>query len=51
MKRMLFLLAVAAWILPWDSLSQGTNAEAAKNWSLFFEYHKNGDFVTAAPYG
>ncbi|MBI4419035.1 MAG: tetratricopeptide repeat protein [Ignavibacteriales bacterium] len=51
MKRMLFLLAIVTWILPWDSLSQGTDAEAAKNWSLFFEYHKNGDFVTAAPYG
>jgi tetratricopeptide (TPR) repeat protein len=32
--------------------AQTTNsADAARNWSLFFEYHKNGDFVTAAPYG
>lgn len=26
-------------------------AELIKNWSLFFEYHKNGEFVTAVPYG
>lgn len=26
-------------------------AELVRNWSLFFEYHKNGEFVTAVPYG
>jgi tetratricopeptide (TPR) repeat protein len=25
--------------------------ELMKNWSLFYEYHKNGEFATAAPYG
>lgn len=34
-----------------QGLSQNNDAEAAKNWSLFFEYHKNGDYVTAVPYG
>ncbi len=38
-------------LAPITSLAQSNPAEAAKNWSLFFEYHKNGDFVTAAPYG
>lgn len=26
-------------------------AEVLKNWSLFSEYHKNGDYRTAVPYG
>ena len=34
------------------ALSQGLpSQEVLKNWSLFSEYHKNGDFVTASPYG
>jgi len=51
MKRLLLLLTVAAWIVTGSSIAQGNDAEAAKNWSLFFEYHKNGDYITAAPYG
>lgn len=43
----LFVLSLA----PIAGFAQKQPAEAAKNWSLFFEYHKNGDFVTAAPYG
>ncbi len=50
MKRLnLLILLTALFSAP--GLSQGNDAEAAKNWSLFFEYHKNGDYATAAPYG
>ncbi|HEX9615458.1 MAG TPA: tetratricopeptide repeat protein, partial [Bacteroidota bacterium] len=51
MKRSLTLVTLALWALVQGSWSQTGDAEAAKNWSLFFEYHKNGDFTTAAPYG
>jgi tetratricopeptide (TPR) repeat protein len=55
MKCPRFLPLITAGILflaPLEASAQASNpAEAAKNWSLFFEYHKNGDFKTAAPYG
>ena len=45
-------ILLSLWLVPTESSAQTSNpAEAAKNWSLFFEYHKNADFVTAAPYG
>jgi len=54
MKRYRNLLVTSILLLslaPPGSLAQTANpAEAAKNWSLFFEYHKNGDFPTAVPY-
>jgi len=51
MKRTLSLVTLALWVFSHSSISQANDAEAGKNWSLFYEYHKNGDFVTAAPYG
>ncbi len=53
MKRFLKSAAVLSLlILPASGFGQAKNPqEAAKNWSLFFEYHKNGDFRSAAPYG
>ncbi|MEX2117457.1 MAG: tetratricopeptide repeat protein [Bacteroidota bacterium] len=51
MKRMnlvVFLLTVS---LSAQGFAQANDVEAAKNWSLFFEYHKNADYATAAPYG
>ena len=53
MKRLTFYFSFILLTAPVGSaLAQTSNpAEAAKNWSLFFEYHKNGDFKTAAPYG
>lgn len=51
MKRLLPILIAATCAIVVNLPAQANDAEAAKNWSLFFEYHKNGDYVTAAPYG
>jgi len=53
MKRLTFFFFIILLTAPVGSALAQTSspAEAAKNWSLFFEYHKNGDFKTAAPYG
>lgn len=54
MKRYRNIQATLLLVLslaPIAGFGQSNPAEAAKNWSLFFEYHKNGDYVTAAPYG
>lgn len=51
MKRLNILVILTSMLFAGQGLSQNNDAEAAKNWSLFFEYHKNGDYVTAVPYG
>lgn len=47
----ILLILFSTFGLAQASPAKPDQAEAAKNWSLFFEYHKNGDFLTAAPYG
>lgn len=51
MNRLKMLVILASMLIAAKGFSQSNDAEAAKNWSLFFEYHKNGDYVTAVPYG
>jgi len=51
MKRLNLLVFLITVFFVAPAFSQASDTEAAKNWSLFFEYHKNGDYVTAAPYG
>ncbi|MEX0602085.1 MAG: tetratricopeptide repeat protein, partial [Bacteroidota bacterium] len=43
--------ALLALLVAGVSTAQVDQQELGRNWSLFSEYHKNGDFATAAPYG
>ncbi len=48
------LVVIALIVIAHSAIAQNPNQpvpESYKNWSLFSEYHKNGDYVTAAPYG
>ncbi len=48
------LIVVAFFFISGIVYAQGTHQdsiEVLKNWSLFFEYFKTGDYVTAVPYG
>lgn len=49
MKRTKNLLAIILTIFSINSLAQ--NQEIMAEFSLFYEYHKNGDFVSALPHG
>lgn len=55
MKRFFLILGVVllltSQVVPSNAQTKPNAAEAAKNWSLFFEYHKNGDHLSAVPYG
>ncbi len=55
MKRFSSILIAGALLLivaaSGSAQPKSNAAEAAKNWSLFFEYHKNGDHRSAVPYG
>src|SRR5690606_18470129 len=49
LKRTKNLLAIILTIFSINSLAQ--NQEIMAEFSLFYEYHKNGDFVSALPHG
>lgn len=49
MKRWIVLSGIALLAIP--GFGQDKEMEFRKNASLFTEYHKNGDFRSAAPYG
>ncbi len=51
MTRLRLTVFLFTALLSAPARSQSNDVEAAKNWSLFFEYHKNSDFATASPYG